>query len=70
MGRIPCGGASPTNVCFGGPDHTVLFITVDDTGEMLAVDWGVRGQVLNFCPTVVSDSHPFAAMMTVTEPLG
>ncbi len=67
--RIPCGGTSPTNVCFGGPDHATLFITVDDTGEMVAVDWGVRGEMLNFCPTTVSGTHPFAAMMATGEPL-
>ena len=67
--RIPCGGTSPTNVCFGGPDHATLFITVDDTGEIVAVDWGVRGEALNFCPTTVSGTHPFAAMMATGEPM-
>ena len=68
--RVGCGGTSPTNVCFGGPDHAALFITVDDTGEMEAVDWGVGGQTLNFCPTAFSGTHPFAAMITGTEPPG
>ena len=67
--RIGCGGTSPTNVCFGGPDHATLFITVDDTGQMVTVDRGVRGQTLNFCPTTVSGVHPFAAMMAGGEPL-
>lgn len=67
--RIACGGTSPTNVCFGGPDHSTLFITVDDTGEMVTVDWGVRGETLNFCPSAVSGTHPFAAMMSTGEPL-
>ena len=67
--RIACGGAAPTNVCFGGADHATLFITVDDTGEMVAVDWGVRGQTLNFCPAA-GGSHPFAAMMAAGEALG
>ena len=67
--RIPCGGTSPTNVCFGGAEHATLFITVDDTGEIVTVDWGVRGQILGFCPTAVSGPHPFAAMMTTGEPL-
>lgn len=65
--RIGCGGSSPTNVCFGGPDHTTVFITVDDTGRIVTVDWGVRGQTLNFCPSAVSGTHPFAAMMTGGE---
>ena len=68
--RICCGGANPTNVCFGGPNRTTLFITVDDTGEMVTVDWGVPGQTLHFCPTAVPEPHPFAAMITEAEPLG
>ena len=67
--RIGCGGTSPTNVCFGGSDHATLFITVDDTGRIVIVDWGVRGETLNFCPSVVSGTHPFAAMMTGGERL-
>lgn len=67
--RIPCGGTSPTNVCFGGPDHATLFITTDDTGEMVTVDWGVRGQTLNFCPASFAGPHPFTAMMAAGEPL-
>ncbi len=62
--RIPCGGAAPTNVCFGGPDHSTLFITVDDTAGMVAVDWGVRGDTLNFCPTAEGGEHPFANVLT------
>ena len=67
--RIPCGGTSPTNVCFGGPDHATLFITVDDTGEMVTVEAGVRGEALPFCPAAVSGTHPFAAMMAAGEAL-
>lgn len=67
--RIACGGTSPTNVCFGGADHTTLFITTDDTGEIVTVERGVRGQPLNFCPTTVSGAHPFTAMMAAGEPL-
>ena len=68
--RIACAGAAPTNVCFGGADHATLFITVDDTGEMVTVDWGVRGQTLNFCPSAGRGLHPFAAMIAAGEPLG
>ena len=67
--RIPCGGTSPTNVCFGGVDHATLFITVDDTGEIVTVDRGVRGRTLNFCPSAWNGTHPLAAMMTAGEPL-
>ncbi|MXZ30294.1 MAG: SMP-30/gluconolactonase/LRE family protein [Acidimicrobiia bacterium] len=61
--RVACGGANPTNVCFGGAGHSTLFITVDDTGEMVAVDWEVPGQRLNFCPTATSGPHPFAVVL-------
>jgi len=70
VGRIACGGAKPTNVCFGGPGHATLFITVDDTGEMVAVESDVAGQRLNFCPTATSGEHPFAAFMAEGEPPG
>ncbi|MCY3925316.1 MAG: SMP-30/gluconolactonase/LRE family protein [bacterium] len=67
--RIGCGGANPTNVCFGGADHATLFVTVDDTGEMVAVDWRAPGQTLNFCPSAAAGTHPFAAMIAEAEPL-
>ncbi|MCW2980304.1 MAG: SMP-30/Gluconolaconase/LRE domain protein [Solirubrobacterales bacterium] len=59
---IPTPGAIPTNVCFGGPDHDQLFVTVDDIGELLVYDLGVPGQRLPFCPSG-SGNHAWAAML-------
>jgi gluconolactonase len=36
----------PTNVCFGGPDRTTLFVTSSDQGQILALDWPVPGMLL------------------------
>jgi sugar lactone lactonase YvrE len=62
VGRIPTPGAKPTNICFGGPDHTQAYVTVDDTGTLVVFDTAVRGDVLNFCPSGVP-SHPWAALL-------
>ncbi len=35
-----------TNVCFGGPDFTTLFITESDSGRVAAIEWRTRGMVL------------------------
>jgi gluconolactonase len=59
---IPAGGQSPTNVCFGGEELDTMFVTVDDTGEITTIPAGVRGQRLNFCPSLSAD-HPWAAML-------
>lgn len=36
----------PTNVCFGGPDRTTLFVTSSDVGQVTAIEWPVPGMVL------------------------
>jgi gluconolactonase len=59
---IPTGGESPTNVCFGGEDFDTLFVTVDDLGEITAIELGVQGQRLNFCPSQCAN-HPWAKML-------
>jgi sugar lactone lactonase YvrE len=61
--RIATPGENPTNVCFGGPEHDQLFVTVDDPGTLVVYDIGVRGDVLSFCPSRVPD-HPWAAMLS------
>jgi gluconolactonase len=48
-------GAYPSNVCFGGPDGTTLFVTTAGRGGLVAVDVGVRGLELHpFRPAVRS----------------
>lgn len=36
----------PTNVCFGGPDRSTLFITSSDVGQVTAIEWPVPGMPL------------------------
>jgi gluconolactonase len=36
-----------TNVCFGGPDMRTAFITLLDTGRLVAVDWPRPGLSLH-----------------------
>jgi gluconolactonase len=55
-------GVNPTNVCFGGPGHSQLFVTIDDPGTLVAFALGVRGDRINFCPTDAS-SHPWAPVL-------
>lgn len=62
VATIPTPGKIPTNVCFGGPDHDQLFVTVDDIGELIVCDIGIKGFVLPFCPSRRSD-HPWARML-------
>ena len=60
--RIPTGGPTPTNVCFGGPKHDELFVTQDDLGAVLRFRLGIPGARLNFCPSL-DPAHPWAAML-------
>jgi gluconolactonase len=59
---IPINGTRPTNVCFGGPNHDTLFVTVDDPGTMVSIHLGVTGYRLPFCPSV-NPNHPWAKML-------
>lgn len=59
---IPTGGIQPTNVCFGGPDHDTLFVTVNDLGTMVTIPVGVTGYRLPFCPSTWAD-HPWSKML-------
>jgi gluconolactonase len=62
---IPTGGIRPTNVCFGGPDHDMLFVTIDDLGTMVRIPIGVPGYRLPFCPSAWTD-HPWSKMLPVS----
>jgi len=59
---ITDGGARTTNVCFGGPKHDQLFVTVDDLAAMVVFDLGVKGYRLPFCPSRSKD-HPWSKML-------
>jgi gluconolactonase len=55
-------GVRPTNVCFGGQNHDVLYVTLDDPGTIVSIPAGTTGYRLPFCPSAVSD-HPWARML-------
>jgi gluconolactonase len=59
---IETAGRQPTNVCFGGPDHRTLFITIDDLGSIVECEPGATGYRLPFCPSAMED-HPFARII-------
>jgi gluconolactonase len=59
---IPTTGRRPTNVCFGGPNHDTLYVTVDDLGTMVTIPIGVAGYRLPFCPSRGAE-HPWARML-------
>jgi gluconolactonase len=67
VGTIATIGRFPTNVCFGGDDHRVLFISIDDPGTIIACSPGPRGMQLPFCPSR-SPAHPFGAMFRLGGP--
>jgi sugar lactone lactonase YvrE len=58
----PVPGRNPTNVCFAGPAHDQLVVTIDDTGEVVVLDGVATGLRLPFCPTR-ADTHPWAARL-------
>ena len=59
---IPTGGVRPTNVCFGGPNHDTLYVTIRDFGTMVTIPIGVPGYRLPFCPSAW-DKHPWSKML-------
>jgi gluconolactonase len=59
---IPTGGIRPTNVCFGGPKHDTLFVTIDDLGTMVTIPLGVPGYRLPFCPSART-GHSWSKML-------
>ena len=38
----------PTNICFGGPDRRTAYITLAETGRLVACTWPIPGLALNF----------------------
>lgn len=38
----------PTNICFGGPDMKVAYITLTETGRLVSMPWPTPGLRLNF----------------------
>jgi gluconolactonase len=44
--QVPMPDLYTTNICFGGPDMKTAFITLSNTGRLVAVDWKRPGLVL------------------------
>lgn len=44
--RIPISDKDVTNICFGGPDYSTLFMTGSDHGQILTMEWDVPGMPL------------------------
>jgi sugar lactone lactonase YvrE len=65
--RIPTGGPTPTNVCFGGPNYDELFVTQDDLGAVLRFRLGIPGARLNFCPSLDPD-HAWVGVIDRSRP--
>jgi gluconolactonase len=38
----------PTNICFGGPDLRIAYITLSASGQLGAMEWPEPGLRLNF----------------------
>lgn len=45
-------GRNPTNVCFGGDDMATLFVTLDDTDQVVAGPAPHAGIPIQFCPSI------------------
>lgn len=65
---LPVSGVNPTNVCFGGPDHRNLYVTVEDTSEICVFEMPVSGARLNFCPSG-SDATRWSDVLTRNDGL-
>lgn len=44
-------GRDPTNLCFGGPEMNMLFVTLDDTDQLIAQRVPCQGATIQFCPS-------------------
>jgi gluconolactonase len=63
--RVP--GERPTNVCFGGPRNDRLYITIDDTSELVEYALTSPGRPLPFSPSGQND-HPFTRALESLGP--
>ena len=46
LSTIALADQGPTNVCFGGPEHTTVFVTSSDVGQVTTLEWPVPGMKL------------------------
>lgn len=59
-------GRDPTNLCFGGPDMCTLFVTLDDTDQLVALPAPQRGATIQFCPSA-GDPRVFEGWLRLIE---
>jgi gluconolactonase len=45
--QVPTPDIYPTNLCFGGPGMTTAYVTLSETGRLLALDWTEPGLALH-----------------------
>lgn len=46
--NVPLEDPFATNVCFGGPDLSMAYITLSSTGRLAVVSWRRKGLALNY----------------------
>ena len=66
VSAIATPGRNPTNLCFGDPDRKTLFVTVDDTDELLAISMPSSGQAIEFCPSTTA-AEEYAVWLDLIE---
>jgi gluconolactonase len=49
--HVPMPDLYTTNICFGGPDLRTAYITLSNSGRLVAVDWPRPGLPLNYLNT-------------------
>jgi gluconolactonase len=49
--HVPMPDLYTTNICFGGPDLRTAYITLSNSGRLVAVDWPRPGLPLNHLNT-------------------
>ena len=51
IGHVPMPDLYTTNICFGGHDLRTAYITLSNSGRLVAVDWPRPGLGLNYLDT-------------------
>jgi len=48
MAHIPLPDRYVTNLCFGGPELRTAYVTLSQSGRLIAMEWPQPGLPLNF----------------------
>jgi gluconolactonase len=46
--QIPTGDPFTTNICFGGQDMKIAYVTLSGTGKLMSMNWPEPGLKLSF----------------------